>query len=186
MAKVTKISEVKRSKLEAENAKLKAMVDDLKAENEQMRGVLDQKTETGDMTILQAREYLDSFQLDGVNCPACRKLYKVHSRKLEGLVNDLLRLLYAPTDHEGFVDTGKGETTTLLKFWGLIEGGRRRWRITDKGRRWLAGKDRAFEKARIGPQATFLGFVGKEVTINDLFSAAELRTRHQTAKKAAA
>lgn len=176
MGDVHNFNNAKVKKLEEENQRLRE-------ESEALRAVLDLKIEDGDMTVLQGREYVSSFGHEGVNCPVCQKLYKIHTRTLESLVLDLLTLFYAETDHEGFVTTGKGETTTLLRFWGFIEsGGLARWRLLDKGRRWIEGDESAYEKAQLGPKSEFYGFVGKEVTIHDLFSPTELKALHRKAK----
>jgi hypothetical protein len=131
-------------------------------------------------------DWRETIEHDGGHCPCCGKWGKISPQGMnETRALALLWLSRAPTNAEGWVDVPnvgprwllRGKTHTTLQHWGFVEPGSHDdstkradglWRITDKGKQFIAGTVTVPKKAYIYNNAVE-GWSDECVSFRDCF-----------------
>lgn len=131
-------------------------------------------------------DWRETIEHDGGHCPCCGKWGKISPQGMnETRALALLWLSRAPTNAEGWVDVPnvgprwllRGKTHTTLQHWEFVEPGSHQdstkradgfWRITDKGKKFIAGTITVPKKAYIYNNAVE-GWSDECVSFRDCF-----------------
>lgn len=143
-------------------------------------------TTPSDLTLSQARQYVEDNIVEGVECPCCDQLVKLYSRPMHAAMALVLVQLYRRALRGDFGAyskvEAKGGDYAKLTAWQLIEqqpgerpdGSPRNghWRITQRGADFVLRKTTLPRRAVWRPGGTFVRLEGEEVSIVDVLGEA--------------
>jgi len=126
-----------------------------------------------DLSVSEAREYMNEHLRDGTECLVCGRACKCHRRNMIPTLVETLVIIDKAAVRGAWVNVAdlnlkNGGDYAKLRYWELVEkGADNRWRVTLRGHDFLDGKV-TIPKTALVYKNQSLGLEGDEIFVSDV------------------